>query len=180
MLLQQIKIGQMKSLKFSLLRETFRLISVTTLFLAWKGPSLGVGPLGLSANCRNLRARPDLTRTPNEEKNVIRIGVLLAQTFPENSSRNAFESGDFYASAFLVAINKINNDSKLLPHQRLEYVYNDTKCLAEETAKVFHYQVCQMNVVGVVGLGCDGCDLLAEYAGAAANVIIISHVRKCL
>ena len=102
----------------------------------------------------------------------IKIGILLAQRVLNNTW---WKSGNFYASAFQIAVDRINDDPQLLHGHKLEYVYNDTECSEEKSIQLFHYQVCQMNVAGVIGLGCSKCDGLAKYAGAI-NVNMVSHV----
>ena len=105
----------------------------------------------------------------------IRIGILLAQTISPSLSVNGWESGDFYASAFQIAVEEINNNTHLLPGFKLEYFYNDTKCLEEGAVKSFHHQIFEKNAIGVIGLGCSKCDCLAKYA-SFANIMMISHV----
>ena len=121
--------------------------------------------------------------SPKIEGCVIRIGILLAQNISIGKQKgkddevavSTWKSGDFYASAFVIAIDEINNNPDLLPRHKLEYVYNNTECLDKKAMKLFHYQVCQRDVVGVIGLGCTRCNFLAEYAGAA-NIMMVSHV----
>ena len=105
----------------------------------------------------------------------IKIGIILAQTIAKEKDVSTWRSGDFYASAFLVARDEINNNSHLLPRHRLEYVYNDTKCLDDRAIRLLQYQVFQRNVVGIIGFGCSRCDCLAKYA-SAFDIMIVSHV----
>ena len=105
----------------------------------------------------------------------IRIGILLAQTMSDSVTISDWKSGEYYASAFKIAVEEVNQNSQLLPGYKLEYVYSDTKCLEGDAVTSFHDQIFRKNVTGVIGLGCSKCDCLAKYAGFA-NIIMISHV----
>ena len=120
--------------------------------------------------------KPGLTGKDNtipDEKGEIRIGLLIPYT--SKVVMSTYKTGEYYVSSFLIAADKINNDSDLLPGHKLSIVYNDTGCLAEKEIQLFYYQLAKMNVAGIIGLGCAGCKIVAAFAGAL-NVPIISHV----
>ena len=128
--------------------------------------------LGMSLNASR-------SMKPNATKEI-RIGILLAQTISDDKTVSAWKSGDFYASAFQIAVEEINRNPSFLPGHYLTFVYNDTKCLERRAMELFHYQVFQRNVVGVIGLGCSKCECLAKYAGDGANIMMVSHVSSAL
>ena len=109
---------------------------------------------------------------PQEE---IVIGFLLPYTLSNTLKQSYFTAGEYFASAFILAIEDINENRKLLPGHKVTYVWNNTECLENNTLSLQYEQLTRDRPVDVIiGPGCH-CSGAAKL-GAALNVAAISYV----
>eukprot|EP00794_Sanderia_malayensis_P009042 gene9042-10009_t len=108
----------------------------------------------------------------------IYIGLLLPFTFAR--SRSEYKGGaKYYAAAFPLALESVNNDSNLLPGYKLVYTWNDTRCTEKYNIRAIYDQYQSRDsrglpIHGFIGLGCE-CDSAAKFA-SAMEVPLISHM----
>ena len=107
------------------------------------------------------------------EAGVITLGFLLPYNVSANVSGASALSANEYASALLLAVETVNNDSSLLPAHQITFVWNDTQCDEEISVKAMLYQL-EKGVQAFIGPGCT-CETQAKLA-AAANVPMVSYV----
>lgn len=111
--------------------------------------------------------------TTRSETGEITLGFLLPFNVPTNNSAAvALTSAKDFASAFLLAVEAVN-DSSLLPGNRVTFVLNDTQCNDDISIKTMLYQL-ERGVQVIIGPGCT-CATEAKLA-AAANVPMVSYV----
>ena len=108
--------------------------------------------------------------TTRSEAGEITMGFSVAAS---NSAAVALTSSKDFASAFLLAVEAVNNDSSLLPEHQVTYVRNDTQCNDDISIKAMLYQL-EKGVHVIIGPGCT-CATEAKLA-SAANVPMISYV----
>lgn len=108
--------------------------------------------------------------TTRPEASVITVGLLLPYNVPAIVSG---ASGKEYASALMLAVEAVNNDSSLLPGHQITFVWNDTQCNEEISLKAMLYLL-EKGVQAFIGPGCT-CETQAKLA-AAANTPMISYV----
>ena len=119
-----------------------------------------------------------LNFSSNSQKEIV-IGVLLPYTISKTLVQTTFKSGKYYASAFTLAIDDINRNQNLLPGYKVSYVWNDTKCLENNTLSQQFYQLTRDRRVDVfIGPGCH-CSSAAKFA-AALNIATISYVSTLI
>ena len=99
------------------------------------------------------------------------IGLVLPYSAGVGEVRGL--PGKYYASAITLAIDDINNDESLLPGIRLNFIWNDSKCVEELSIDALIYQW-EKRVHAFIGFGCK-CFTQARIA-ATLNLPIISHV----
>ena len=129
-----------------------------------------------SSNCNKLCLRvlfilTLLTLQPTAAD--VRLGFLLPQNATTNASVGALAPGNVYASALLLAIGAVTNDSTLLPGHQVTFVWNDTQCSEEVAVKAMIHQMGR-GVQGFIGPACS-CETTAKLA-AAFNIPMISYV----
>ena len=113
--------------------------------------------------------------TLHPEAGDIALGFLLPYNVTANLTYGALPQGREYASALLLAIEAITNDSSLLPGHQVTFVWNDTQCNEEISVKAMLYQMDQ-GVQGFIGPACT-CEMQAKLA-AAFSIPMISYVSK--
>lgn len=111
--------------------------------------------------------------TTRSEAGDVTLGFLLPYNVSANVSTGSAESGKHYASALVLAIEAVNNDSSLLPGHQITFVWNDTQCNEELSLKAMLYQL-EKGVQAFIGPGCT-CEAQARLA-AAANIPMVSYV----
>ena len=81
--------------------------------------------------------------------------------------------GKYFAAAISLAVEAVNNNSNLLPRQRINFIWNDTLCNEERSLRELteHWH---KNVDAFIGPGCS-CDAAARLA-AAWNLPMVSYV----
>ena len=110
-------------------------------------------------------------KTLLSKASTLPLGLLL----PYNGSSNSTEQGGIsHAAAILLAVQKINNDSSLLPGNQVTFVWNDTLCASEEVSIRAIFNQLERGVKAYIGPGCN-CETQAKIA-AAWNVPMISYV----
>lgn len=62
-------------------------------------------------------------------------------------------SPKYYAAAVSIAVDKVNNDPKLLPGSKLSFVWNNTHCNQTKMVQIQHWQIKQ-GVSGFIGPVC--------------------------
>lgn len=85
-----------------------------------------------------------------------KLGVLLP--YSDNIVGNlesVIYSGTYYAAAITLAIDKVNNDPKLLPGSKLSFVWNNTQCNQTKMVEQQHWQIKQ-GVSAFIGPACHG------------------------
>ena len=115
----------------------------------------------------------------NDDREQIMIGLLLPFTLSAHGSEYGEGGAKFYAEAFNIAVERINNNVSLLPGYRIDYIFNNTRCNEIDSIRAMHYQyMFQKNrgstIHAFVGLGCH-CKAPVKFAGAI-NVPVVSHV----
>lgn len=111
--------------------------------------------------------------TLQPEASVITLGFLLPYNATANISTGPLALGKYFASALLVAVEAITNDSTLLPGHQVTFVWNDTQCNEEISVKAMLYQL-DKGVQGFIGPACM-CETTAKLA-ATFNIPMISYV----
>lgn len=112
------------------------------------------------------------------------LGLLIPFKVTGGADLSGYSGGEYYAAAFMLAIEDINNRTDLLPHIKLRYVWNDTMCLVDLAIKSQIWQHCtfqsseRTGVDAFIGTGCK-CATAARNA-AALNLPIISHVSEII
>lgn len=135
-----------------------------------------------SVNSNNSISKVIGSSNITDNRKPIFIGLLLPFSF--ETHRSYYDGGAlFYAEAFLLALEAVNNDPTLLPGYRLDYVYNDTKCTELNNIRAMYYQYQlrdrqNLPVHGFIGLGCE-CNTAAKFA-SAMKVPVVSHVSPLL
>ena len=113
------------------------------------------------------------TRRNSATKEIIKLGLV----FPFSSDKHRYPEfiAEDYAAAFKIAVDRVNNDSALLPNHEIQFVYNDTKFQETPSIEAIYQQLNRHNVSAFVGFGwsCYSAALIAT----ALNVPIISYVR---
>ena len=114
-----------------------------------------------------------------DKRKQLWIGLLLPFTLASHGGEYGGGGAKFYAEAFNLAIEKINNDSSLLPGYKLDYVFNNTRCSELDGIRAMYYQYQTRDrkglpIHGFIGLGCQ-CSTAAKFA-SAMKVPIVSHV----
>ena len=105
----------------------------------------------LAQNCHGT------TTSPPTNKAEIKLGVLLPMT-------GYWPIGKTSASAITIAVQRINNDSTLLPGYNMTFMWNDSMCLAAEGLnQAVEFQIAQVDAI--IG---DGCDIICEPAAILA------------
>ncbi len=119
----------------------------------------------------------DTRNGPNgPKKERLTIGLIFPYSFGKDSLDGSPPDGEKYAAAFKLAVDKVNNDSELLPNHNLTFIFNNTE-LHELIAIKAMYQQCKTNRISAfVGLGWH-CLSLTTFA-TAQEVPVISHVSK--
>ena len=113
------------------------------------------------------------------EKEVV-LGLLIPYRVTGGADLSGYSGGEYYAAAFMLAIEDINNRTDLLPNVKLRYVWNDTMCLVDLAIKSQIWQHCSFTgsertgVDAFIGTGCK-CTTAVRNA-VALNLPIISHV----
>ena len=130
-----------------------------------------------AASRQNVTSFNETTNNTKKIEEEIVVGVLIPYT--SKVAMSSHQTGYYYASSFLIARDNINSDTNLLPGRKVRIIFNDTECLDKNEIQQFDYQLNQMNAVAIIGLGCDGCEAVARFAGAL-NIPIISHVSRLL
>ena len=121
----------------------------------------------------------DIDHAKSPEKEVV-LGLLIPYRVTGGADLSAYTGGEYYAAAFLLAIEDINNRTDLLPNVKLKYVWNDTMCLVDMAIKSQIWQHCSFQgsqrtgVDAFIGTGCK-CTTAVRNA-VALNLPIISHV----
>ena len=111
--------------------------------------------------------------TTRSEAGDVTLGVLLPYNASTNVSTGSPLSGKRYASALVLAVETVNNDSSLLPGHQITFVWNDTHCNEELSLKAMLYQL-EKGVQAFIGPGCT-CETQARLA-AAVNIPMLSYV----
>eukprot|EP00112_Aurelia_sp_Birch-Aquarium-sp1_P024999 Seg811.12 transcript_id=Seg811.12/GoldUCD/mRNA.D3Y31 product="Resact receptor" protein_id=Seg811.12/GoldUCD/D3Y31 len=110
------------------------------------------------------------------------LGLLIPYNVTGGADLSGYSGGEYYASAFLLAIEDINNSKQLLPNVTLHYVWNDTMCLVDLAIRSQIWQHCSFKgtqrtgVDAFIGTGCK-CTTVVRNA-AALNLPLLSHVSK--
>ena len=135
----------------------------------------------LITSTRMKRNAKDTTNQPAATGNKqIVIGLLIPYNVTGAADLSRYSGGEYYASAFLLAIEDINKNKNLLPGITLDYVWNDTMCLDRVAIKsqIWQHRSYQgkerKGVDAFIGTGCK-CASVVKNA-AALNLPIISHV----
>lgn len=111
--------------------------------------------------------------TTRSEAGSITVGVLLPFNISANASSASVLSANKYASAVPLAVERVNNESSLLPTHQITFVWNDTQCDEEISVKAMLHQL-ERGVQAFIGPGCS-CETQAKLA-AAANIPMVSYV----
>ena len=112
--------------------------------------------------------------------NDVFLGLLIPYNVTGGADLSGYSGGEYYASAFLLAIEDINSNKDLLPNVTLHYVWNDTMCLVDLAIRSQIWQHCSFKgtqrtgVDAYIGTGCK-CTTVVRNA-AALNLPIVSHV----
>ena len=120
-------------------------------------------------------------RTLNKQNEVV-LGLLIPYKVTGGADLSGYSGGEYYAAAFMLAIEDINNDTRLLPNIKLRYVWNDTMCLVDLAIKSQLWQHSSFQgeertgVDAFIGTGCK-CTTVVRNA-VALNMPIISHVSE--
>ncbi|XP_065066050.1 guanylate cyclase 32E-like [Rhopilema esculentum] len=118
-------------------------------------------------------------RTLNKQKEVV-LGLLIPYKVTGGADLSGYSGGEYYAAAFMLAIEDINNDTMLLPNIKIRYVWNDTMCLVDLAIKSQLWQHSSFQgeertgVDAFIGTGCK-CTTVVRNA-VALNMPIISHM----
>ena len=121
----------------------------------------------------------DINSVGGTEKEVV-LGLLIPYKVTGGADLSGYSGGEYYAAAFMLAIEDINNRTDLLPNIKLKYVWNDTMCLVDVAIKSQIWQHCSFQgsertgVDAFIGTGCK-CTTAVTNA-VALNRPIISHV----
>ena len=121
----------------------------------------------------------DMSSVKSPVKEVV-LGLLIPYRVTGGADLSGYVGGEYYAAAFLLAIEDINNRTDLLPNIKLTYVWNDTMCLVDLAIKSQIWQHCSFQgsertgVDAFIGTGCK-CTTVVRNA-VALNLPIISHV----
>ena len=111
--------------------------------------------------------------TTRSEAGAITVGFLLPYNVSANVSSASVLPANEYASALLLAVETVNNDSSVLPEHQITFVWNDTQCDEETSVNAMLYQL-EKGVQAFIGPGCT-CETQAKLA-AARNVPMVSYV----
>lgn len=111
--------------------------------------------------------------TTRSEAGDVTLGFLLPYNVSANVSTGFAQSGKQYASALVLAVEAVNNDSSLLPGHQITFVWNDTQCNEELSLKAMLYLL-EKGVQAFIGPRCT-CETQARLA-AAANIPMVSYV----
>lgn len=121
----------------------------------------------------------DTNKIQSKAKEVV-LGLLIPYKVTGGADLSGYSGGEYYAAAFVLAIEDINNRTDLLPNIKLKYVWNDTMCLVDLAIRSQIWQHCSFQgsertgVDAFIGTGCK-CTTAVTNA-AALNLPIISHV----
>ncbi len=132
---------------------------------------------------RERRSSKDLAKNKVAKDEVV-LGLLIPYNVTGAADLSGYSGGEYYAAAFLLAIDDINKDKTLLPNIFLNYVWNDTMCLDDLAIRNQIWQHCsyqgkeRKGVDAFIGTGCK-CGTVVKNAGAL-NLPIISHVSMLL
>ena len=135
-----------------------------------------------SVNSNSSISKVNGSSNSTDNRKQIFIGLLLPLSFDKPGSH--YRGGAlFYAEAFLIALEAVNNNPSLLPGYRLDYVFNDTKCTELNNIRAMYYQYQlrdrqNLPVHGFIGLGCE-CSTAAKFA-SAMKVPVVSHVSPLI
>lgn len=112
----------------------------------------------------------------NQNKNILRIGLVMPYTCGDKCSLNLLSNGETYAAAFKIAVDQINKNESLLPNHVIEFVFNDSKLEESIAIEAVYKQLNEMNVSAFVGLGwfCHSITALAT----AVRTPVISYVSN--
>lgn len=105
-------------------------------------------------------------------KGNLTLGLLLPYETAVGTGSN-FNAGKWYASAIVLALEKVNSDPNFLPEIQINFIWNDTECMEETGLRQMTEQL-EKKVDGFVGFGCT-CATQARL-GAALNMPVISYV----
>ena len=88
-----------------------------------------------------------------------------------------WDAGPRFASGILIAIDRINNDSSLLPGQKLTFEWKDSKCeeSASLTAAVDLFASTSPRIQALIGPACSGGCKAAAYLANHWNLPIVSY-----
>ena len=115
-----------------------------------------------------------------EKRKEVVLGLLIPYNVTGKAGLSGYIGGEYYASAFMLAIEDINKRDDILPNIELKYVWNDTKCLSDLAIRSQIWMHCsyqgkeRRGVDAFIGTGCK-CGTVVKNAGAL-NLPIISHV----
>lgn len=109
------------------------------------------------------------------EARNITLGLLLPYNLTTNSSARGMElvARNSYASAMILAVQAIADDSSLLNGHRVTFIWNDTQCKDEFSVKAMLDQMSK-GVEVFIGPACT-CETTAKVA-SAFNIPVISYV----
>ena len=111
--------------------------------------------------------------TLQPEASDIALGFLLPYNETSHLLSGASAVGKDYASAFLLAVETITNDSSLFPGDQVTFVWNDTQCNEQASVNGMLYQLSK-GIQAFIGPACT-CETQAKLA-AAINIPMISYV----
>ena len=97
---------------------------------------------------------PNLTtpKMAHKKRATIKLGVLLPFS---TRDRNAYHSGQYYASAMCIALRDVNRNVSILPNHRIDLVWANTQCDWKWTVKAQYKMLHEENVDAFIGGRCD-------------------------
>ncbi|XP_048576161.1 atrial natriuretic peptide receptor 1-like [Nematostella vectensis] len=105
----------------------------------------------------------------------ITIALLVPYNMTGGYDAASGAAGKFHAAAISVTVDRINNESKLLPGHHLSFVWSDTRCDEQRSIDQM-LEFIEKRVDVIMGLACQ-CSIQARIA-AAVNLPLISHLCK--
>ena len=112
-------------------------------------------------------------REANARAGNITLGVLLPFVKPPSAGVNDHSSGEYYASAISLAVDRVNRNGSILQHHHLGFVWNDTACDEGTSLQDMSYQK-GIGVSAFIGPGCS-CTNQAALA-SFWNIPMVSYV----
>ena len=110
-------------------------------------------------------------------RTILKIGLVLPYSFycgRRCPSPHPKKEGNTFAAAFKIAVDHVNKEETLLPNHRIEWEYNDSRLLENETIRAFYHQRERLNITALVGLGWF-CHSISQIA-SGNNIPVISYV----